>query len=56
MPMPSFIAGPIAAFAVIVLLFASVKILRQCERAVVFVSGKFQTVKGPRLDPNSGQA
>ena len=44
----SFIA-PVAAFAVIVLLFASVKILRQYERAVVFTLGKFEAVKGPGL-------
>ena len=42
-------AGPIAVIVVIMLLFASVKILRQYERAVVFTLGKFQDVKGPGL-------
>ena len=36
-------------FALLVLLFLSVRILRQYERAVVFTLGKFQSVKGPGL-------
>jgi len=43
------LAGPIAVIVVIMLLFASVKILRQYERAVVFTLGRFQSVKGPGL-------
>ena len=42
----------VAAFAVIVLLLlfaASVKVLRQYERAVIFRLGRFQRVKGPGL-------
>jgi len=42
-------AGPIAIIVVVMLLFASVKILRQYERAVVFTLGKFQNVRGPGL-------
>jgi regulator of protease activity HflC (stomatin/prohibitin superfamily) len=42
-------AGPIAVIVVVMLLFASVKILRQYERAVVFTLGKFQNVRGPGL-------
>jgi len=42
-------AGPLAVIVVVMLLFASVKILRQYERAVVFTLGKFQNVRGPGL-------
>jgi regulator of protease activity HflC (stomatin/prohibitin superfamily) len=45
----SLYAGPILLLVVISCLFASVKILRQYERAVVFTLGKFQGVKGPGL-------
>jgi regulator of protease activity HflC (stomatin/prohibitin superfamily) len=38
-----------AFFVLIAVLIASVKILRQYERAVVFTLGKFQAVKGPGL-------
>ena len=41
--------APLAAFAVVILLFASVKILREYERAVVFTLGRFDHVKGPGL-------
>lgn len=54
MPMLSLFAEPVAAVAAIISLFASLKIFRQYERAVVFASGKFQTVKGPGLGPDSG--
>jgi len=49
--MPMFITflGPITVVVAGMLLFASVKILRQYERAVVFTLGKFQSVKGPGL-------
>jgi len=42
-------SGPIVVIVVVMLLFASVKILRQYERAVVFTLGKFQNVRGPGL-------
>ncbi len=38
-----------AAIVVVLLLAASVKVLRQYERAVIFRLGKFQAVKGPGL-------
>jgi regulator of protease activity HflC (stomatin/prohibitin superfamily) len=41
--------GPIAVIAVLVLIKASVKILREYERAVVFTLGRFEKVKGPGL-------
>jgi regulator of protease activity HflC (stomatin/prohibitin superfamily) len=40
---------PIAVLVVLVLIKASVKILREYERAVVFTLGRFQGVKGPGL-------
>ena len=40
---------PLLIFAAFFVLAASVKILRQYERAVVFTLGKFQSVKGPGL-------
>lgn len=40
---------PIALVLAIILLVASIRILRQYERAVVFTLGKFQKVKGPGL-------
>jgi regulator of protease activity HflC (stomatin/prohibitin superfamily) len=40
---------PVAAIVSFVLLTASVKILREYERAVVFTLGRFQKVKGPGL-------
>jgi regulator of protease activity HflC (stomatin/prohibitin superfamily) len=49
MPTIFTFTGPIAVIVVVMLLFASVKILRQYERAVVFTLGKFQDVKGPGL-------
>jgi regulator of protease activity HflC (stomatin/prohibitin superfamily) len=39
----------VAAFVLITLITASVKILREYERAVVFTLGRFQKVKGPGL-------
>jgi len=49
--MPIFLtfAGPLGLVVAAMLLFASVKILRQYERAVVFTLGKFEAVKGPGL-------
>jgi regulator of protease activity HflC (stomatin/prohibitin superfamily) len=52
MPASSIVALPIFFFAIVVLMavaLATVKILRQYERAVVFTLGKFQAVKGPGL-------
>ena len=40
---------PVLAMVVFVLITASVKILREYERAVVFTLGRFQKVKGPGL-------
>src|SRR5271154_5399926 len=40
---------PLAALMFIVILVATVKILREYERAVVFTLGRFQKVKGPSL-------
>ena len=36
-------------FAVVVCVIASVRILREYERAVVFTLGRFEAVKGPGL-------
>jgi len=47
MPTIPFIA--IVAAAVIVLLYNTIKILKEYERGVIFLLGRFQTVKGPGL-------
>ena len=49
MPILLTYATPLAIAVVVMLLLASVKILRQYERAVVFTLGRFQRVKGPGL-------
>jgi len=46
---PWLSTAPIAAFAALLLLMASVRILREYERAVVFTLGRFDRVKGPGL-------
>jgi len=46
---PYTIVTPLAAIVVLVLITATVKILRQYERAVVFTLGRFQKVKGPGM-------
>ena len=46
--MPAYLI-PIAVFVVFTLIMASVKILREYERAVVFTLGRFEKVKGPGL-------
>jgi regulator of protease activity HflC (stomatin/prohibitin superfamily) len=46
--MPFVTAGIIAAL-VIVLLYNTIKILKEYERGVIFFLGRFQTVKGPGL-------
>ena len=40
---------PVVLIVTLVLITASVKILREYERAVVFTLGRFQAVKGPGL-------
>jgi regulator of protease activity HflC (stomatin/prohibitin superfamily) len=42
-----YIIIPIVLIAAFILITASVKVLRQYERAVVFTLGRFQAVKGP---------
>jgi regulator of protease activity HflC (stomatin/prohibitin superfamily) len=49
MPLLSMAILPIVFILAAIVIFASVKILRQYERAVVFTLGKFQGVKGPGL-------
>jgi len=49
MPLLSVYVVPLFVVLAVFLLFASVKILRQYERAVVFTLGRFQKVKGPGL-------
>ena len=45
----SLIAYPIIVFLVILLLSQMIRILKEYERGVVFLLGRFQTVKGPGL-------
>ncbi len=45
----AFYIVPAVVIVVAVLLFASIKILREYERAVVFTLGRFQKVRGPGL-------
>ncbi len=40
---------PVLVLAALVVLAATVKILREYERAVVFTLGRFQRVRGPGL-------
>jgi len=46
---PSLFVVPVIVLLAFALLVASVKILRQYERAVVFTLGRFQSVRGPGL-------
>ena len=46
---PGLLAAPLAVLLAFILVVASVRILRQYERAVVFTLGRFQSVKGPGL-------
>jgi regulator of protease activity HflC (stomatin/prohibitin superfamily) len=48
-PLISSFVIPIVVLAALALLSASVRILREYERAVVFTLGRFQKVKGPGL-------
>ena len=43
------VSGPILLVAAIVYLFVAVRVLKQYERGVVFLLGKFQGVRGPGL-------
>ncbi|MEO7054657.1 MAG: slipin family protein [Rhizomicrobium sp.] len=46
---PALYLAPVAVIAILILLIASIKILREYERAVVFTLGRFDQVKGPGL-------
>jgi len=46
---PLLYFAPVAAIVILVLLMASIKILREYERAVVFTLGRFTGIKGPGL-------
>ena len=46
---PALYLAPVAVIAILILLIASIKILREYERAVVFTLGRFDHVKGPGL-------
>jgi len=46
---PSLYVIPVLVILAFVLIAASVRILREYERAVVFTLGRFQKVKGPGL-------
>ena len=46
---PSLYVIPVVVIVALVLIAASVRILREYERAVVFTLGRFQKVKGPGL-------
>ena len=47
--MSAFITFPFAVLLVLLLLFSSIRILREYERGVVFLLGRFWKVKGPGL-------
>ena len=49
MDFTTYIFFPIALIVALTVIMASVKILREYERAVVFTLGRFQKVKGPGL-------
>ncbi len=40
---------PLLVVAALILIRATIRILRQYERAVVFTLGRFQSVKGPGM-------
>lgn len=46
---PNLYITPIAVFAIVILLIASIRILREYERATVFTLGRFSGIKGPGL-------
>jgi len=47
--MSAFITLPFAVLLVLLLLFSSIRILREYERGVIFLLGRFWKVKGPGL-------
>jgi regulator of protease activity HflC (stomatin/prohibitin superfamily) len=47
--MSAFITFPFAVLLVLLLLFSSIRILREYERGVIFLLGRFWKVKGPGL-------
>jgi regulator of protease activity HflC (stomatin/prohibitin superfamily) len=47
--MVSFAIVPVFLIGIVTILFSTIKILREYERAVVFTLGRFQKVKGPGL-------
>jgi len=47
--MSAFITLPFAVLLVLLLLFSSIRILREYERGVIFLFGRFWKVKGPGL-------
>ena len=49
MDFTTYIIFPLALIVALTVIMASVKILREYERAVVFTLGRFQKVKGPGL-------
>ena len=46
---PSLIFAPVAIIAILIVLMASIRILREYERGVVFTLGRFTGIKGPGL-------
>ncbi|MCH8248640.1 MAG: slipin family protein [Proteobacteria bacterium] len=47
--MSPYIMTPVIAFLVIIILYNTIKILKEYERGVIFFLGRFQRVKGPGL-------
>ena len=47
--MSAYVMTPVIAFLVIIILYNTIKILKEYERGVIFLLGRFQRVKGPGL-------
>ena len=47
--MSMYVMTPVIAFLVIIILYNTIKILKEYERGVIFLLGRFQRVKGPGL-------
>jgi len=47
--MSAYVMTPVIAFLVIIILYNTIKILKEYERGVIFFLGRFQRVKGPGL-------
>ena len=47
--MSPYVMTPVIAFLVIIILYNTIKILKEYERGVIFFLGRFQRVKGPGL-------